>query len=205
MASDGLAARYGRYLLRNLKERFAFTLVVAISGVLTGLFTGSSVIVITVAVIAGLLFVAFVRTPESDEPAMPGSTRKRGAPFAWKLTVDSEIRLSTAIDRLEAIGLRLDARGASDAQLSAGSQLKTRLLGGYFVDPVHLPVVVTLKALRQGTGPIEASVRDGLGPIGVRDRKLEARYARRVAQIRSALDQQAQVGQAGFAPATDGL
>jgi len=39
-----------------------------------------------------------------------------------------------------------------------------------------------------GDGPEPVvEVRDGLGPVGVRDRALETRYALRVAQIREAL------------------
>jgi hypothetical protein len=171
-----------------LKRRLGSSLIVVTAGGAAALITGSSVIAAVVAIVAGLLVVGLIRSPGSKgEPTIPSDDRRAGEPFAWTITGSPVVTLDDAVGRLEAIGLTIDRQGEGQAQLSGGSQLRTRLRGGYFVDPGLLPIAVALEAPVQLGQPVEVRVHDAMGPVGVRDRALETRYALRVAQIRDAL------------------
>jgi hypothetical protein len=117
---------------------------------------------------------------------MPSEPRRGREPFRWRIASAAGVSVPEAAGRLRELGLVTDGQGEGWARLRAGSQFQTRLLGGYFVDPARLPISVTLT--EPPSGGVEARVEDSIGPIAVRDRALEARYALRAAQIRDAIE-----------------
>jgi hypothetical protein len=68
--------------------------------------------------------------------------------------------------------------GETETILRGGSQLRTRLLGGWFISPAHLPKRVQLLATSEpgGTRRVHVRVDDTLGAIAVRDRWFGRRY-----------------------------
>jgi hypothetical protein len=70
-----------------------------------------------------------------------------------------------------------------------GSQLRSRLFGGYFVDPRRLPVQITIEATPNvdGSSTLAVEVRDRFG-IGIRDRALEERYAQAAEIVRATVE-----------------
>lgn len=66
--------------------------------------------------------------------------------------------------------------------LSGGSQLWTRLLGGYYVRPTRLPSRVELRATSPDT--VEVHVADRLG-VAIRDARMRDRYAQLVEELRA--------------------
>lgn len=87
-------------------------------------------------------------------------------------------------------GLKIDKDASSESKLvlRGGSQLRTRLFGGYFVAPSYLPVraEVKLPFCEAETSEVELRVEDALG-IGVRDRALQERYELAVGEIEQAV------------------
>lgn len=176
-----------RHVTRRVRDRLGFSLVIAGAGLGAGIVSGSSAIAVIAAVGAGTLIVGLIPSRSGqDRPVLPGEARGRGQPFAWTFTGSPSTTVATAIDRLQATKLTLDDRSDSHARLSGGSQLRLRLLGGYFIDPIHLPIIATVETT-ESEEKVEVRVYDGIGSIAVRDKKLESRYALRAEQIRDAL------------------
>jgi hypothetical protein len=157
--------------------------------VAVGFLTGSRLLGVAAAVIAVLLLPRPRAAGNTDEGAKPAEAGGFFDPFAWTILAPGGLTLADAAGRLRSIGLRLDHDGGARAELSGGSQLQTRLLGGDFVDPARLPIAITLEAAASG-GSLTAKVEDAL-KFGVRDHRLESRYALRVAEIRDALQEPA--------------
>jgi hypothetical protein len=140
-----------------------------------------------IAGIAGvLLIVGFVNWREGRKPEarIPVGSRQRGEPLSWTYTTGS----SDFFHALEELGLHATSDSGSVAHLEGGSQVKTRLLGGYFVKPSDLPITVLVSPSSAPGGHQSIEVRDRIGPIGLRDRALAGRYAMRAEEIRQAVD-----------------
>jgi hypothetical protein len=174
------------FLLYGLKSIGVLLAVALMIGIPAGLLAAPRALTIGAAVVVALALLSRVSPPGAKgEPRIPSEERSPGLPLAWNLKAPSGIGLDEGIERVESIGLRLESAAGAGAQLAGGSQLRSRLLGGYFVDPARLPITVTILPGPHGT--LTVQVRDRMGPIAVRDPALESRYALRVAQIQDAL------------------
>jgi len=176
----------GGYVLYGLKLTL-IAVAVAVTVALLAAVLGLPHLVAVAAVAAGGVAVAAKLRPPGSRgaPVIPSDRRRPGQPFNWALSGRRGLDVEEAVERLRRIGLNPETSEAADVRLSGGSNLRTRLLGGYFVDPARLPVKVELRT--QGGAVQAIEVRDALGPVGLRDRALETRYALRVAEIRDAL------------------
>ena len=156
---------------------FALLLVVVPLGVAVS--RGNILVALCVGILAAVVAIAAVHlvnrgSASAAESALPST-------LTWTVPLPVGTPNDVTQARLAAIGLVAEG----DGSLRSGSQLRTRLLGGYFVAPRHLPIKVSWSQTRQE--PNEIYVEDGLGPIAIRDRALAKRYEMRVAQIRDAV------------------
>jgi hypothetical protein len=142
------------------------------------------------AVIAGLLgcaAVAFVANRRASEPTLDGETpRSAGGRFEWTWTRSRGYApLEDIAQRLQRdASMRQERHNPSHVVLKGGSQLWTRMFGGYFVDPRRLPVEVDLRGVANSNGAaLTVTVRDRMGPA-LRDARMRERYAERAANIR---------------------
>jgi hypothetical protein len=131
------------------------------------------------------------RDTEDPEESPSGGIRK---PFRWsyKWTVQAESDIDKVIEALTREGkLRLSARrdddGVHSAELDGGSQLRTRLMGGYFVGEQHLPIHAHLQSqptpeTRRYT--LELRMNDAAG-IALRDQRLRSRFDERALTLAS--------------------
>lgn len=185
--TSGYLSLAGRHVLQRVRSRLGFSLVIVGAGIAVGAVSRSSAVSVIAVVGIGTLIVGLIPSRgRRGQPQLPSGRRRRGQPFSWTFTLPT-MTLEAAVDCLARVKLSLNERSDSHARLSGGSQLRLRLLGGYFIDPVHLPIVATVK-ITEPEQDVEVSVQDRLGSIGVRDKNLESRYALRVEQIRSALE-----------------
>lgn len=183
-------------ILKTIRHRLGFAIVIAVAAVGTALVTGSSVLaaVVAIAVVVVLGALLAGRHDRSRDANEPRQKRAPGEPFAvsyrWRGRQLPDLAdLSESLTR-RGVGLSIDSQSTREAELSGGSQLWTRLFGGYFVDPKRLPVRVELKAIgAEGNGgtALELNVRDRLG-VAVRDGALEDRYMDAAAAIRGVVE-----------------
>lgn len=157
----------------------ALLLVVVPIGVLVS--RGNILMSVGVGMLAALLAVAAVRFLNRGS----GSTTGGALPstFVWEVPLPASNNEERLVAQLAAIGLKVDDRDSSENALFSGSQMRTRLLGGYFIAPRNLPIKVSWDR-HDGQDPGVAKIEDGLGPIAVRDRALKTRYEARVSEIR---------------------
>jgi hypothetical protein len=172
-----------------LKDRFGFVLVVAVAALGTGLVSGHYFVAVGTGLLIGLVLVAFWRSPSqrtlaSDSPTEQGGPGDR---FGWSFPAANNRSRSDLIQVLQGLGFRLDIDDGRNARFDGGSLLRTRLFGGYFVNPSQLPIAVTVGEPNQPDGPAFIEVRDRMGRIAVRDRALKSRYSLRVKEIQEAL------------------
>jgi hypothetical protein len=174
-----------------LKDRLSFTLVVVISGLATAFITGNGVVAAVVGIGAGLLVnVVLAARSSRDLPDLGDQPpRSRGRPFSFQFTWDINQKpdLTHLAKMLAHRGLNpnSDLASAEGLVLEGGSQLRARLLGGYFVDPKYLPIHVELKIATGNDGDpytLELDICDAAG-LAVRDKELETRYAQAASEI----------------------
>jgi hypothetical protein len=179
-------------ILKSVKHRFGFAVVIAATAVLTAVVTGGSMIAaaIMVAVVVGVLGMAFAgRDRQSPEPEALAD-RESGGPwfFSYTWTVEEPVDLMAIYHQLRERGSATDLECRSQERIVAigGSQLRSRLFGGYFVDPRRLPVRITIEATpnADGSSTLAVQVRDRFG-IAIRDRALEERYAQAAEIVRA--------------------
>lgn len=181
-------------ILKSIKRRLGFALVIAVVALCTAVVTGNSIVVAIVAIVVALVLGALMAGSREPSPETDRQKRAPGEPFSisyrWKGDrVPDLTALSQALNRA---GFKLSVESESPGKivLSGGSQLWTRLFGGYFVDPSRLPIQVELRevaAVGNGSRALELGVRDKLG-VAVRDEALEDRYTQAAANIRSAVE-----------------
>lgn len=172
-----------------MKDRLGFLLVIAMAAIGTALVSGNYLVAVGSVMLVGLGIVALWRSPSEQELVSDSPTERRspGEEFRWSFRAANSRPRSEQIQALQGLGLRLDADDGHYALLEGGSQLRTRLLGGYFVNPSHLPIAVAVSESDHPDGPLLIQVRDRLGRIAVRDRALESRYAARAKELQQAL------------------
>jgi hypothetical protein len=96
----------------------------------------------------------------------------------WRLDVDTASALAAATTAVVGAGFGVTERSDRRDTAKQGSQLRTRVLGGWFIDPSHLPKLLTVDVRAEGGGAaVSATLEDAFGP-GYVDRKLAARYER---------------------------
>jgi hypothetical protein len=183
--------------LKPLKDRLSFTLIVVGVGLVTALIMGNGLLAAIVA-IAAVLSIGVVSARRAGGRSLDATDRPRrlrGEPFSFRSTwmINHKPNLEQVVQALTYQGLTSSSR--SDLQgervvVVGGSQLRTRLLGGYFVAPKHLPVraeLVIIDAGNRGQHKLELQVRDTIG-LAARDRALEARYVRAATNIREVVE-----------------
>lgn len=185
---------FNKLILRPVKRRLGFVLVIATAGFLTALITGSSLAAAAVAIVAIVCFGAILDRRNGTAP-MAGSVRKRspGEPYSvsYRWRTDEKANLAELDRALSHEGLvqAVEIQTPTEIVLKGGSQFWTRLLGGYFVKPRRLPIKVSLKvpdAMVDGKFIVELGIRDRFG-VGVRDEALEERFELAATAIRSAV------------------
>jgi len=180
------------YIFGRLVERLGFTLVVAVAALATAVAVGNGIVAAIVGIGAGLVVSAFWRSGDGESQS-PGPRQQRapGSPFVFRFSwaVAERPDLKSVEGRMIRYGLKPDSRAVSGdgIALKGGSQLRTRLLGGYFVDPKHLPARAELTYDDRDESRLDLQVRDTIG-VAVRDRALEVRYEKAAAGIRQEVE-----------------
>lgn len=181
-------------ILDRLNEHLGAVLVIFVAGIGTAILAGSGAVAVIVSVGVALLALVMIRRRQNNASLLSNSPQRHpGAPFsfnfAWSISKPPD-RAALEAALLER-GLRIDQNASSESTVvfRGGSQLRTRLLGGYFVSPRNLPVRAELILLANGAraGEVKLRVHDSLG-IGVRDRALEKRYAHAATEIERAVE-----------------
>lgn len=182
-------------LLRSIKRRLGLILVVGGSALGAGAVTGSSFVAAAAAIAATVGAVVFWDRKKPRRETTGQSDRARGAPYSasYRWEVERSPDLTVLLEALGERGLEPSVGSQSPTRIEAkgGSQLRTRLLGGHFVDPKQLPVEVELEAAQgqdDGKGRVELEVRDRFG-IAVRDEALEERFIVAAEQIRDVVQE----------------
>ena len=179
------------WIVKSVRRRLGWTLVIAGAAVATTLVMGNSPVAAVIAF--GIVIALSALIPDRGKRASGAdypSSRAPGHPYsishAW--AVDQRADLTEIARALNdnGLGLRQESESSDEVVLRGGSQLWTRLFGGYFVNPRHLPIEVELKTAN-GTGSgkwtVQLGVRDRLG-VAVRDEALEDRLAQAAGTIR---------------------
>jgi hypothetical protein len=186
-----------QWILQSIKDRLGFTFVIVIAGLATALVTESSLIATLVGIGVALVVAAAAVGRRDHQPDVDGqSERAPGESYTslYRWSVDGKPDLVDTFTALDRIGfaLRLESQSSDRVVLRGGSQLWTRLFGGYFVDPKRLPIQVELKAIdavHGGKYTIELKVQDRFG-IAIRDKALGERFALAAASIRNSVEVQ---------------
>lgn len=183
-------------VLRPVKYRLGFIIVFAAAALIAALITGSSIVAAVVAVgavgVLGLIWNRRSRRPKYEDIS---SDRRAGAPYSvsyrWRTHQKPDLAdLCQVLIRHGLIGT-VESQASNEVVLRGGSQLWTRLLGGYFVNPRRLPIRVALETEDAGHEEfiVELGVRDRLG-VGIRDGALKDRYMRAMTGIRHVIGDQ---------------
>jgi hypothetical protein len=165
---------------------------------LVGVFLAAAVLLrpgIPAGIVGGLVgFAALIVKMQR-----PGaSTGQRDEKNRFTASRQWECRKSVDLDQVahsvaNRARLRFQGGGARNGTrvvtMKGGSQLRTRLLGGYFINPTYLPVCAELDLDQSGKrGRLRLRVTDGFGRVALRDPRLRERFDLRVAEIESVTD-----------------
>jgi len=107
----------------------------------------------------------------------------------WALA-GGEAKLDPAMDQaLAQHGIAVSKPGGGTVQLSGGSKIKMRLLGGWFVNPRTLPKVgsITRRTLESQVVEVALHVEEAMG-VGVLDRKLARKYEDAFEEVASSVE-----------------
>lgn len=185
------------WILESVKRRLGWTVVIAGAAVAATLVMGNSWVAAVVA--AGIVIVLSAlirdrgkRASDADYP----SNRAPGHPYsishAWKVDRRADLaEISRALNE-KGLGLRQERESSDEVVLRGGSQLWTRLFGGYFVDSRRLPIEVELRTANgasSGKWTVQLGIRDRLG-VAIRDEALEDRLAQAAGTIREIIGAQ---------------
>lgn len=180
-------------ILKSIKRRLGFTAVIAAAVLGAAVISGDSPLVAVLAILVVGVISAFVagRRSRSSEGGLQRK-RQRGEPitvsYIWKCSSRPDLTGLAQVLNREGLTREGEDQSSELVVLHGGSQLWTRLWGGYFVDPRRLPVRAELRAIRvDGSSVLELDIRDRL-VIAVRDEELEERYAQAAENIRTAVE-----------------
>jgi hypothetical protein len=196
------------WIVQSTRRRVGWTLVIAGAAFVAALVVGDSLVAAVIAIVIVIAVGAFIpnRGTTASDADYP-SERSRGTPYVvshiW--TVDQKADLSEIVRAFNETGLTFHRKAESSDEviLTSGSQLWTRLFGGYFVDSRRLPIEIHLKTLNGDPGggwTVQLEIRDRLG-VAVRDKALVDRFAQAAGSIREVVDGQLErIGGTGVDP-----
>lgn len=180
---------------RSIRRHRSLVLLAAGVFVVVTIAAVNSLLAAIVLIVGAVLMIATVvgrkdHSSETSARIRPIIGHQMTKTYTWR--VDQDPDLGSIVQGLNERGFGLRPRRKSDDSivLSGGSQIRTRLLGGYFVDPKWLPVVVELKAETDSSGGgsrIELAVRDDFG-VAVRDEALGDRFERAAGNLGKAVE-----------------
>jgi hypothetical protein len=185
------------WIVKSVRRRLGWTIVIAGAAVITTLVMGNSLVAAVMAIGIVIALSALIpsrrkRASDADYP----STRAPGSPYlishAWN--VDRRANLAEMAGALngKGFGLTQECESSDEVVLKGGSQLWTRLFGGYFVNPKRLPIEVELRTASgadSGKWTVQLGIRDKLG-MAIRDEALEDRFAQVAGSIRETIEGQ---------------
>lgn len=196
------------WIAQSAGRRVGWTLLVAGAAFTAVLVMGSSLVSAVIAIVTVVALSAFI--PNRGAPASGSDyprERSPGSPYmishTW--TMDRKADLQAIVRALSDKGWALHRKSGTpdEVLLTSGSQLWTRLFGGYFVDSRRLPLEIHLKAVSgdpDGPWTVQLEIRDRLG-VAVRDKALIDRFAQAAGSIREVVDiQLASIGGTGLNP-----
>lgn len=180
-------------VLKPVKYRVGFAVVIAVAVLVTALITRSSIAAAIVAlgvVIAMGLILDRRRREPTNVGLPPGSPYS--VSYRWRTHQKPNLADLSQVLIRNGLVRNIESQTSNEVVLRGGSQLRTRLLGGYFVDHRRLPVRVSLGTEDVGHEEfiVELGVRDRLGGVGIRDGALGDRYAQAATGIRSVIGDQ---------------
>lgn len=169
-------------------RRAGFLVVFLIAGLAADLAGAGKLGAIAAGAAAGVAWAVGV------EPRLVGSSRRRKAVARftqldrWAVAAPPDLDGLVAALRREGLVQTVEEQSPRRVLLSGGSELRTRLLGGYFVDPEVLPIEVEITVEMGDASPIVAlAVRDRLGTVAIRDERLGDRFALAARDVRDAV------------------
>lgn len=191
---------FNEVIIQPVKRRLGFAVVIAVAALIAALVTGNSIVAAIVA-IGVVVFLGLIlesrRGKSSDGGLSPG--RSAGRPYSvsyrWKTRQKPDLTDLRQVLSREGLVRNVESQKPNEVVLRGGSQLWTRLLGGYFVNPKRLPTRISLETQSvAGTDEfiVELGVRDRLG-VGIRDEALGDRYVQAAAVIRNIIGGQLDV------------
>lgn len=178
-----------------LKEHLGVTITIVGAGIGTAIWRGSGLLPILIGMVATLAVLSiFGSRKASSEQSEKESKAIASGPlsfsYSWQLSGPPD--LSELEEELRARGLELDQSSSSDSKrlFRRGSQLRTRLLGGYFVNPRFLPLQVEVET-KHDSGEcwkLNVCAQDTLG-VALRDSALRKRYALSASEIEGVVEE----------------
>lgn len=181
-------------ILVAIKRRLGFAILVAVVAVATAVVSGNSLIAVVAVVVAGMVLIAVAGSRSSSSPPGAGPKgRTWGGPlmnsYCWAGT--GQLDLTDLRRRLEAEGLSMTSedRAHGKVVLKGGSQLRMRLLGGYFIDPKQLPILAELQGSSVSAQELTLllNVRDRFG-VALRDDGLGEQFGQAAKHIKEVVE-----------------
>jgi hypothetical protein len=179
-------------VLKPIKYRFGFAVVIAISALAVALIAGGSIVaaIVTLAVIVaiGLALLRRPNGPADVDPSRPAWS-SYSVSYRWKIDQKPNVVALSQLLIHDELLSDIESQTSNEIVLRGGSQLRTRLLGGYFVDPKRLPITVFLRSGSTGSREftVELGISDKLG-VAIRDEALRNRYAQAATDIRTVIE-----------------
>ncbi|HET7416062.1 MAG TPA: hypothetical protein VFJ61_00330 [Solirubrobacterales bacterium] len=178
--------------LNHLKNYWGLVLVVLLAGLGSAILAGNGIVAVIASLGLVLLAVVIIGKRQSQSSNLePRAQRAAGRPFSfhsdWSVEGPPDrVQLEAALER-EGLTIEKSTSTETTLVLRGGSQLRTRLLGGYFVSPKSLPIRAEVHLpVNDGAGKVELRVEDSLG-FGVRDGALRKRYELAADQLEQSL------------------
>lgn len=182
------------WIVKSVRRRLGWTLVIAGAAVATTLVMGNSLVAAVIAF--GIVIALSALIPSRGERASDAeypSKRAPGNPYSishtWRVDQRADLAGIAGVLNDKGLGLTQERESPNEVVLKGGSQLWTRLFGGYFVNPRRLPIEVELRTANgaeSGKWTVQLGIRDKLG-IAVRDEALEDRFALAAGNIRETI------------------
>src|SRR4051812_45568583 len=152
--------------LNRLEDHAGVILVILVVGIGTAIIAGNGIVAAVVSIGVALLAFSLIarkdkRTSQPSDLPQRDSGTEITFNFAWIVSKPPERSVLEGV--LMEHGLKVDQDASSESTMvfRGGSQLRTRLLGGYFIAPSHLPLraEVNLLAGEPGAAKVELRIR----------------------------------------------
>jgi hypothetical protein len=174
-----------------LEERLSLVAATIVASLAVAVLMGNGFIAAGIAILL-VLTVLGVRVRSRKVPSdgdAASSVLSKQFSFRSTWTASEEPKLDRAVRALSRLGLTSTSESDTQVVLNGGSGLRTRLLGGYFVAPKHLPVRVEITKVGnpETLQKVELRVSDSL-KVALRDKGLERRYELAATSIREIVE-----------------